>query len=82
MKNIKKIISLLLILLFISTYCFAYDSSTSYIWSIETDTLPVNSSATTETNYNIENNNLFNLQVKYFILITYMKSCVLHQLQK
>ena len=69
MKNIKKIISLLLILLFISTYCFAYDSSTSYIWSIETDTLPVNSSATTETNYNIENNNLLNLESGSAILI-------------
>lgn len=68
MKNIKKIIALLLFIIFcFSTYCISYDTSNSYIWSV--DTLSANSSDLLETNSQLEDNNSLNLESGAAILI-------------
>lgn len=70
MKNKKNIILILfLIISSISTYSFSYDSSSSYIWSVDLDTVTVSSSDINETNPTLENNNSLNLESGSAILI-------------
>lgn len=79
MKNIKTIIVILfIIILFSFTYCLAYDTSDSYIWSIEKDTTEVSSSISLETNSNIEDNNSLNLESGSAILIEQSTGQVLY----
>lgn len=79
MKNIKNtIIILFLIILCSSTSCLAYDTSSSYIWSVEDDTISVNSSDILETNSQIEDNNSLNLESGAAILIEQSTGQVLY----
>ena len=79
MKQIKNIIPIsLLIILCISTYSLSYDTSSSYIWSIESDTVTVNSSNSTDTNLESENNNSLNLESGSAILIEQSTGQVLY----
>ncbi len=70
MKNIKRIIIISLILIIcISINSLGYDSSSSYIWSSETDAITVNSSDTVKINSENENTNSLNLESGSAILI-------------
>lgn len=73
----KTIIFLILLTISISTISLGYDTSSSYIWSIDAKTSPVTSSITSnttpsntlETNSQIEDNNSLNLESGATILI-------------
>ena len=66
----KKIISiLLLIVISISTVSLGYDTSDSYIWSIDTEAIETSSSDTEKVSTQIENNNSLNLESGAAILI-------------
>ena len=75
----KKIISiLLLIIISMSTISLGYDASSSYIWSIDTDTIETSSSDTEKVNAQIENNNSLNLESGAAILIEQSTGQVLY----
>lgn len=75
----KKIISiLLLIVISISTISLGYDTSDSYIWSIDTDTIETSSSDIEKVNAQIENNNSLNLESGSTILIEQSTGQVLY----
>lgn len=74
----KSIIILFIAIIFSYTYCLAYDTSSSYIWSIEKDTTEVSSSITLETNSNIEDKNSLNLECGSAILIEQSTGQVLY----
>ena len=75
----KKIISiLLLIVISISTISLGYDTSDSYIWSIDTDVIETSSSDTEKVNSQIENNNSLNLESGAAILIEQSTGQVLY----
>ena len=79
MKNIKNvIIILLLIILFSSSCCLAYDTSSSYIWSVDTDAVPTSYSDAEKVNSEIENNNSLNLESGAAILIEQSTGQVLY----
>lgn len=79
MNNIKNIIIiLLLIILCFSTYCLAYDTSTSYIWSVDTDTVTTSFSDAEKVNSEIQNNNSLNLESGAAILIEQSTGQVLY----
>lgn len=77
MKQIKNtILFSLLIILFISSYSLSYDTSDSYIWSPNIDTVPTNSSNVSQSNP--ENNNSLNLESGSAILIEQSTGQVLY----
>lgn len=79
MKNIKNIIIILLLLILCSsTYCLAYDTSSSYIWSVDTDAIATSSSDTEKVNSEIENNNSLNLESGAAVLIEQSTGQVLY----
>lgn len=79
MKQIKNIILIsLLIILCISTCSLGYDTSSSYIWSVDADTVTVNSSDIAESNSISENNNSLNLESGSAILIEQSTGQVLY----
>lgn len=69
MKHLKLFIILLFIVIFSSTYCIAYDSSSSYIWTINPATTSASSSISTEVSNTVNNNNSLNLESGSAILI-------------
>ncbi len=70
MKKQKNIIIIsLLIILFYSTYCLSYDTSCSYIWSGDADTITANYSDGKKINSEIQDNNSLNLESGAAILI-------------
>lgn len=70
MKNIKKILLILLIFfLCISSLSITYASSSSYTWSVDTDTMPVSSTNSVQVNSSVEENNSLNLESGSAILI-------------
>ena len=75
----KKIISiLLLIVISISTVSLGYDTSDSYIWSIDTEAIETSSSDTEKVSTQIENNNSLNLESGAAILIEQSTGQVLY----
>ena len=74
----KTIAIFLFIIMSISTYSFGYDSTSSYIWSTDIDTVTVTSSDVLETNSEIENNNSLNLECGSAILIEQSTGQVLY----
>ena len=79
MKNKKIfIIIFLTITLLASNYCFAYDASSSYIWSLDTETTQVSSSISSETSSTVEDNNSLNLESGSAILIEQSTGQVLY----
>lgn len=79
MKKLLNILTLSLItILCLTSYCLAYDTSDSYIWSIDTDTIATSSSDTEKVNSEIENNNSLNLESGAAILIEQSTGQVLY----
>ena len=64
-----KISILSIIILFFYSYSFAYDATSSYIWSVDTDVIETSSSDAEKVNSEIENNNSLNLENGAAILI-------------
>ncbi|MBQ2937883.1 MAG: D-alanyl-D-alanine carboxypeptidase [Clostridia bacterium] len=62
----------------IPVYSFGHDSTSSYIWSTDIDSIAVNSSDILETNSEIENNNSLNLESGSAILIEQSTGQVLY----
>lgn len=83
----KTIIFLILLTISISTISLGYDTSSSYIWSIDAETSPVTSSITSnttssntlETNSQIETSNSLNLESGAAILIEQSTGQVLYE---
>ena len=70
MKKIRNIIAISLIFFFcISPFSLAYDSSSSYMWSVDADTMPVSSTNSVQVNSDVEENNSLNLESGAAILI-------------
>lgn len=70
MKKIKNIILISLIFfLGLSSFSLAYDSSSSYMWSVDTDTMPVSTTNSVQVNSSTEENNSLNLESGSAILI-------------
>lgn len=70
MKHFKFFFILLLFIVTLSsTYCIAYDSSSSYIWTINPATTSASSSISTEVSNTVNNNNSLNLESGSAILI-------------
>lgn len=79
MKQLKKVIQIsLLIILCISTYSIGYDTSGSYIWSVHTDSIAVNSPDISESNSKSNNDNTLNLESGSAILIEQSTGQVLY----
>lgn len=82
MKKIKNIIAISLIFFFcISPLSLAYDSSSAYMWSVDTDTMPVSSTNYTnsvQVNSGTEENNSLNLESGSAILIEQSSGQVLY----
>ena len=79
MKQLKKVIQIsLLIILCISTYSIGYDTSGSYIWSVDTDSIAVNSPDISESNSKSNNDNTLNLESGSAILIEQSTGQVLY----
>lgn len=74
----KTIVILLLIIISISTISLGYDTSDSYIWSIDTDAITTSSSDAEKVNSEIENNNSLNLESGAAILIEQSTGQVLY----
>lgn len=74
----KTIVILLLIIINISTISLGYDTSDSYIWSIDTDAITTSSSDAEKVNSEIENNNSLNLESGAAILIEQSTGQVLY----
>lgn len=77
-KSNIKILILSIILILFCTYSFAYSSSDSYIWSIDTDAIVTSFSDTKKVNSEIENNNSLNLESGAAILIEQSTGQVLY----
>lgn len=75
--NIKILILSIVVILF-SSYSFAYDTSGSYIWSVDTSTIETSSYDTEKVNAEIENNNSLNLESGAAILIEQSTGQVLY----
>lgn len=80
MKIFKNIIVILIIeiLCLITLFSISYGYSDSYIWSVDTESIVVNSSNVLETNSEIENENSLNLESGAAILIEQSTGQVLH----
>ena len=74
----KTITILLLIIISISTISLGYDTSSSYIWSVDTDSVTTSSSDAEKVNSEIENNNSLNLESGAAILIEQSTGQVLY----
>lgn len=74
----KTITILLLIIISISTISLGYDASSSYIWSVDTDSVTTSSSDAEKVNSEIENNNSLNLESGAAILIEQSTGQVLY----
>lgn len=74
----KTITILLLIIISISTISLGYDTSSSYIWSVDTDIVTTSSSDAEKVNSEIENNNSLNLESGAAILIEQSTGQVLY----
>lgn len=69
MKHLNFFIILLFITIFSSTYCIAFDSSSSYIWTINPSTTSTSSLISAEASNTTNNNNPLNLESASAILI-------------
>ena len=70
MSNLNITILIFIIITFLLySYCLGYDASSSYIWSVDSETVTVDSRDIIETNSEIENNNSLNLESGSAILI-------------
>ena len=80
MKIFKNIIVILIIeiLCLITLFSISYGYSDSYIWSVDTESIVVNSSNVLETNSEIENENSLNLESGAAILIEQSTGQVLY----
>lgn len=74
----KIIVILLLIIVSISTVSLGYDTSSSYIWSVDSDAITTNVSYSKKVNSEIENNNSLNLESGSAILIEQSTGQVLY----
>ena len=79
-KSNIKILIISIIIIFFSSYSFAYDTTSSYIWSVDSDTITTSSSNIEKINSETENNNSLNLESGAAILIEQSTGQVLYAL--
>ena len=77
-KSNIKILIISIIIIFFSSYSFAYDTTSSYIWSVDSDTITTSSSNIEKINSETENNNSLNLESGAAILIEQSTGQVLY----
>lgn len=80
MKTIKNIIAIFLIFFFcVSPLSFAYDASSSYVWSIDNDTTSVNSTNAVQVNSDNKETTSLSLESGSAILIEQSTGQVLYE---